>query len=52
MGINGSLSALAQGLVPAVAGGITALLGISIPYFIAGVCMFFAWWNLFQRKIL
>lgn len=52
MGINGSLSALAQGIVPAIAGGITALLGISFPYFIAGICMLFAWKNLFFRKTI
>lgn len=50
MGINASLSALAQGLVPALAGGITALLGISFPYVIAGICMLFAWRNLFYKK--
>jgi DHA1 family tetracycline resistance protein-like MFS transporter len=49
MGINGSLSALAQGIVPAVAGGITALFGISFPYFIAGICMFISWKNLFFK---
>ena len=51
MGINASLSALAQGLVPALAGLISALLGISFPYVIAGVCMLFAWQNLFLKKI-
>lgn len=50
MGINASLSALAQGLVPALAGLISALLGISFPYVIAGVCMLFAWQNLFLKK--
>lgn len=50
MGINASLSALAQGLVPAVAGGITALLGIASPYFIAGVCMLFSWYILFIKN--
>jgi DHA1 family tetracycline resistance protein-like MFS transporter len=50
MGINASLSALAQGLIPLVAGSVTALLGISSPYFIAGACMFLAWVNLFFRK--
>lgn len=52
MGINGSLSALAQGVVPAIAGGITALLGISFPYFIAGLCILFSWKNLFLKKTI
>lgn len=51
LGINGSLSALASGTVPAIAGGMTALIGISVPYFIAGICILFAWKNLFWRTI-
>jgi DHA1 family tetracycline resistance protein-like MFS transporter len=51
MGINGSLAALAQGAVPALAGGVTALFGISFPYFVAGTCMLLAWRNLILRKV-
>ena len=50
LGINASLSALARGIVPALAGGITALLGISFPYIVAGMCMLFAWQNLFFKR--
>lgn len=50
MGINASLSSLASGIVPALAGGSTALLGISFPYILAGLFMLFAWQNLFLRK--
>ncbi|MBP6948966.1 MAG: MFS transporter [Candidatus Pacebacteria bacterium] len=50
MGINGSLSALAQGIVPAIAGGVTALLGLSFPYIFAGFCILIAWKNLFYKK--
>lgn len=50
LGINSSLSALAQGIIPALAGLFSALLGISFPFFIGGLCMLFAWYNLFLRK--
>lgn len=50
LGINSSLSALAQGLIPIFAGGITAFVGVSAPYVIAGVAILFAWKNLFYKK--
>jgi DHA1 family tetracycline resistance protein-like MFS transporter len=49
LGINGSLNALAQGVVPALAGGITALFGLSFPYIIGTFCILYAWRNLFFR---
>ncbi len=51
LGINGSLQALAQGTVPMVMGGVVALWGVSIPYFLAGACIIFAWRNLFFAKM-
>lgn len=50
MGINASLSALAQGLVPALSGFVSALFGLSFPYLVAGICMLLAWYNLIIRK--
>ncbi len=50
LGINGSLSAFAQGVVPLLTGVIIAIIGISTPYFIAGLCIIAAWRNLFLRK--
>jgi DHA1 family tetracycline resistance protein-like MFS transporter len=51
LGINGSLSALAQGVVPALAGGATALFGITVPYFISACMIILAWRNLFFRSV-
>ncbi len=44
LGINGSLSALAQGLVPLVGGVVSSILGISTPFLIGGIAIFFAWY--------
>lgn len=49
LGINGSLNALAQGVIPAISGGITALFGLSFPYILASICILFAWRNLFFK---
>lgn len=50
LGINSSLSALAGGVVPILAGSIIALFGMSIPYLLAGFCIALSWKTLFYRK--
>jgi MFS family permease len=51
LGINGSLSALSQGLVPLFGGIIGGLLGVSIPFIIGGMCIFYAWYSVRQFKL-
>lgn len=52
LGINGSLSALSQGLVPIFGGLLGGYFGISIPFLIGGMCIFFAWcWILSYKKL-
>jgi DHA1 family tetracycline resistance protein-like MFS transporter len=45
LGINGSLSALSQGLVPLLGGVVTTYLGLSTPFVIGGLCIFYAWYG-------
>jgi len=52
LGINGSLSALSQGLVPVFGGLIGGLLGVQAPFLIGGMCILYAWYGirLFKMK--
>jgi DHA1 family tetracycline resistance protein-like MFS transporter len=43
LGINGSLSALNQGLIPAIAGVLTAYTAVWIPFIFAGASIITAW---------
>lgn len=43
LGINGSLSALSQGLVPLLGGVMTAYFGLTIPFIIGGMSIAYAW---------
>ncbi len=47
LGINSSLLALSQGVVPVVAGVGAGIIGLSAPFFTAGVLMIFGWSVLF-----
>ncbi len=51
LGINGSLSALSQGITPLLGGVIAGLFGISMPFIIGGVCIFYAWYGVLQFKM-
>lgn len=50
LGINGSLSALSQGLVPLFGGIITAYFGLSIPFLLGGFFIFLAWYGVITSK--
>lgn len=50
LGINGSLSALNQGIIPATAGVLTAYTAVWIPYMLAGLCIAIAWKTLFVTR--
>ncbi|HSA84057.1 MAG TPA: MFS transporter [Patescibacteria group bacterium] len=50
LGINGSLIALAGGIIPLTAGGGAALLGIKAPFIAGGLLIFAAWSALFLRR--
>lgn len=50
LGINASLMALAQGVVPLVAGGIASLFGLSVIFIMGSLSMVAAWFVLFGRK--
>lgn len=50
LGINGSLSALSQGLVPLFGGILGGLLGIRVPFLIGGLCIFYAWFGIYTFK--
>lgn len=50
MGINGSLMALAQGLIPLVAGVITAFFGLKIAFVLGALCMLFSWVPIYLRR--
>lgn len=47
LGINSSLLAFAQGVVPLVAGAASAAFGVAIPFIMGALFVFFAWLNLF-----
>ncbi len=51
LGINGSLSALSQGLVPLFGGVISGLLGLSTPFIVGGICIFYAWMGIRMLKM-
>ncbi len=50
LGINGSLIALAQGIIPLLAGGLTGLLGIEASFIAGGLIVVGAWLALFAHK--
>lgn len=50
LGINGSLSALSQGVTPILGGIVGGFLGISSPFLLGGICIFFAWYGI--KKIM
>lgn len=49
LGINGSLMALAQGIIPLFAGIVSGVLGLTIPFILGSMLMVWAWLNLFMR---
>jgi MFS family permease len=53
LGINGSLSALSQGLAPLLGGVIGSMFGVSFPFLIGGICVIYAWYGVlfFNREI-
>ncbi len=51
LGINGSLSALSQGITPLLGGILGGLLGVGIPFIVGGLCIFYAWYGVMQFKI-
>jgi DHA1 family multidrug resistance protein-like MFS transporter len=50
LGINGSLIALAQGVIPLVAGGLTGVLGLNASFVAGGIVIATAWLVLFAQK--
>jgi DHA1 family tetracycline resistance protein-like MFS transporter len=50
LGINGSLAALSNGVIPLLAGVGSGLIGLSAPFVIGGVCIVGAWSILFFFK--
>lgn len=50
LGINGSLMALAQGIIPLFAGIVSGVLGLTIPFVLGSMLMVWAWLNLFMRS--
>lgn len=46
LGINGSLNAFSQGVVPLLAGFGSGFLGLSVPFFCGGILVLFAWLSL------
>jgi DHA1 family tetracycline resistance protein-like MFS transporter len=51
LGINGSLGALSQGLVPLFGGIIGGLVGVSAPFLIGGISIFYAWYGIKLLKV-
>ncbi len=51
LGINGSLIALSQGLVPLLAGVASGTVGIVAPFVVGGLLVFSAWSILFTRRM-
>ncbi|MBI4272643.1 MFS transporter [Candidatus Uhrbacteria bacterium] len=47
LGINGSLMALSNGIIPIVAGTASAFIGLQIPFIAGAVCVGLAWMTLF-----
>lgn len=50
MGINGSLMALAGGVVPLIAGGLTAIFNLEIAFIVGALFMFGSWFVLFIQR--
>ncbi len=50
LGINGSLSALSQGIVPLLGGVISGFLGLTIPFIVGGLCVIYAWYGVAVLK--
>jgi predicted MFS family arabinose efflux permease len=51
LGINSSLMAFAQGVIPLVAGVGTGIVGIKAPFVVGGAIVFAAWGVLFVRSV-
>ena len=51
LGINSSLIAFSQGVVPIVAGFATGIVGITAPFIAGGVLIFCAWIVLFSKQL-
>lgn len=51
LGINGSLGAFAQGVIPTAAGFISSLFGVIIPFILGGLSIIAAWYVLFRPRI-
>lgn len=50
LGINGSLSALSQGLVPLLGGIMTAYFGLTLPFLLGGLSIMYAWYGITLTK--
>ena len=50
LGINGSLSALSQGIVPVFGGILGGFLGVHFPFIVGGLCMLYAWYGVINFK--
>ena len=50
LGINGSLSALSQGMVPLLGGVISGVFGLTFPFIIGGLCVVYAWYGIMNIK--
>jgi MFS family permease len=50
LGINGSLMALSQGLIPLLAGFGSGLFGLHLPFIAGSILIFAAWANLFVPR--
>lgn len=51
LGINGSLLAFAQGVIPLVAGLGSGFLGLNTPFIVGAMLIFFGWLTLFRTNI-
>jgi len=52
LGINGSLMALGNGVIPIVAGTVSGVFGIGMPFILGSILVFTAWVVLFGRMFL
>ena len=50
LGINGSVIALAQGVIPLIAGVGSGFVGIKLPFIAGSILIILAWSSLFLRK--
>ena len=50
LGINGSLSAFSQGIVPLLGGVIGGVLGVRFPFLIGGLATIYAWYVVINFK--